>query len=557
MFTGALERRIQYLVLFCVVSMTLIVTPWISLDPINSPKFLVLGTCGFAVLGNLFPYLKRLIDSDARFLFYAVLLFLISLVASFLSSDSGKWQQLFGVYGRNTGLIAYLSLSLILLATVFVTNFSFARKLIWSLTATGIFNAIYGMVQWSGNDPINWNNLYNSILGTLGNPNFVSAHLGISGIAALSLGLEKSRNVVSRVILLGSVGLSFFVAFQSDSSQGLYIFVFGTVIVLYFRFLKPFHFLIKSSYWTLIATSLICGILGVLNKGPLASRLYETSVTLRGDYWRAGWKMTADNPFFGVGLDSYGDWYRASRGQSVVLRVGPEVTSNSAHNVFLDMSSSGGFFLLFSYLLIITIILRSCWRILSRIQNFDSIGVALVSAWLAYLIQSSISINQLGLAIWGWALGGSIIGYDLCKDGVDVPRVKERIARKPEQVPAAVVLTGTLGVFFGFLVSVWPAAQDINFRKALETGSVIEIEDAVNHFPRNNYYLVFASNLLQQSNFEEKALTLAKRATVENPRDFNAWKILAANPKIGDADKLIAIQKMRELDPFNMTLRQS
>ena len=91
MFPGALERRIQYLVLMCVLSMTLIVTPWASLDPINLPKFLILGTCGFAVIGNLAPYLKRMINSEAKLLAYSVLLFLLSLLVVFLLSDSGSW----------------------------------------------------------------------------------------------------------------------------------------------------------------------------------------------------------------------------------------------------------------------------------------------------------------------------------------------------------------------------------------------------------------------------------------------------------------------------------
>ena len=155
MFPRALERRIQYLVLFCVLAMTLVVTPWLSLDPINLPKFLILGTCGFAALGNLAPYLNRMINSGARFLAYAVLLFLASLLAVFSLSGAGTWFQIYGAYGRNTGLLAYVGLALMLISVVFVSNLNFSKKLIWVLIYTAIANAVYGFILWSGSDPVN------------------------------------------------------------------------------------------------------------------------------------------------------------------------------------------------------------------------------------------------------------------------------------------------------------------------------------------------------------------------------------------------------------------
>jgi len=534
--------------------MTLVVTPWISLDPINLPKFLILGTCGFAAIGNLALYLKRMINSEAKLLAYSVLLFLLSLLVVFFLSGSGIWSQVYGAYGRNTGLLAYVGLTLMLISVVFVSNLSFSKKLIWVLIITGMANAVYGFIQWSGNDPVNWNNPYDPIVGTLGNPNFVSAHLGIAGLASLALAVENSRRLVSRLILLVNVGLSLFVISQSSSSQGLLVFALGATLIFYFRFLSSLHVVVRIGYWLLVLAGSFVGTIGILNKGPLASFLYQESVTYRGDYWRAGWKMTVDNPIFGVGLDSYGDWYRFARTGAAALRRGPDVTSNSAHNVFLDISSNGGFLLLTTYLLIFGLIFRSAKRVLKKSQNFDAVGVGLVSAWVAYVIQSVISINQLGLAIWGWVLGGAIIGYDLYRDRPDAPRLKVKKGQRPEQVPAAVVLTGSLGLVIGFVVSVWPLAEDISFRKALESGDGAKIEVAAKEFPRNNYYYIYSAQILQENKFADKALDLARTAIAANPRDFNAWKMLIANPNLSESEKAAAIAKMKELDPFNNTL---
>ena len=534
--------------------MTLVVTPWISLDPINLPKFVILGTCGFAAIGNLAPYVKRMINSEARNLAFSVMAFLIVLLLVLFTSDANVWAQVFGAYGRNTGLLAYIGLALMLASVVFVSNLHFVRTLIWVLISTGIVNAIYGMVQWSGNDPINWNNPYNPIVGTLGNPNFVSAHLGIAGLASLALVLEKSRALVSRVVLLGNIVVSLFVIERSNSSQGLLVFALGSTIILYSRFLRTFHSIIRFAYWFVVVGVSVVGVFGILNKGPLASYLYQVSVTYRGDYWRAGWKMTMDNPLFGVGLDSYGDWYRFSRTEAAALRRGPDVTSNSAHNVFLDISSNGGFLLLGAYLLIMGLIVRSGLRVLRKSKDFDAVGVGLVSAWLAYVIQSVISINQLGLAIWGWVLGGAIIGYDLYRDRPVAPKISVKKGQRPEQVPAAVVLTGTLGIVFGFAMSVWPMAQDMSFRKALESSDGAKIEIAAQEFPRVNYYLVYSAQIFNENKVEDKAMKMARLAIAQNPRDFNGWKMLLANTQLSESERANAIASMKELDPFNNTL---
>ena len=325
-------------------------------------------------------------------------------------------------------------------------------------------------------------------------------------------------------------------------------------MIFYFRFLNSLHVVARSGYWLLALAVSIIGTVGILNKGPLASLLYQDSVTYRGDYWQAGWKMTLENPLFGVGLDSYGNWYRFARTEAAALRRGPDIISNSAHNVFLDISSNGGLLLLTTYLLIFGLIFRSALRVLKKLQNFDAVGVGLVSAWFAYVIQSVISINQLGLAIWGWVLGGAIIGYDLYRDRPDAPRLSVKKSGRPEQVPAVLVLTGTLGLVIGLMVSIWPLAQDSSFRSALESGDGAKIEAAAKQFPRNNFYYIYSAQILQENKIEDKALDLTRLAIASNPRDFAAWKLLAANPKSSESEKAAAIAKMKELDPFNKTL---
>ena len=57
-------------------------------------------------------------------------------------------------------------------------------------------------------------------------------------------------------------------------------------------------------------------------------------------------------------------------------------------------------------------------------QGQDRLLIAGVfAAWVAYLMQSIVSIDNIGIAIWGWVLGGAVIG---------ISRV--RPAAKPEEL---------------------------------------------------------------------------------------------------------------------------
>lgn len=551
MLVATLERRVQNLVLFALLGMTLVVTPWMNLDPINLPKYLILVVTGLALIGNLAPYLKQVLGAELRILVSGALSFLLALVIVFFVNFGGS-NQLHGAYGRNTGLLSYATLVIFLSAVVFVSNRRFLYRILKVLVFTGLFNAGYGLIQWAGLDPLNWVNPFNPILGTLGNPNFVSAHLGIAALASLALILGRVGLGVG-VLLVFNILLSLFVMYQSDSSQGLLIFALGAGLLVYLRFLR-FNFILGSIYLMGCATAISVGVVGILNRGPLAAYLYQDSVTYRGDYWRAGWRMTIENPLFGVGLDSYGDWYRLYRDEVAALRRGPDNISNSAHNVFLDISSNGGFLLLAAYLFVIGLIFRSAVRISMRPKEYDAIGAGLVVSWLAYLIQSIVSINQLGLAIWGWVLGGAIIGYDIYRDKSGTPKAKRESGKRPEQVPAKVVVSGSLGLIVGVLVSVWPMAQDIALRSALASADTTRILEAANRFPGNSHYFHYVGDVLLQNGLRVQAMEMAQKSIAYNPRDFNGWKLLIANPNLGEAERQKSILEMKKLDPFNNTL---
>ena len=58
--------------------------------------------------------------------------------------------------------------------------------------------------------------------------------------------------------------------------------------------------------------------------------------------------------------------------------------------------------------------------------------LALFSVWVAFQLQSLISLDQLGLSIWGWVLGAAIIGLSF--DGAAI--VAPPVAKGPKRLSA-------------------------------------------------------------------------------------------------------------------------
>lgn len=548
---SALEIRVQKSLLLGLVVATLAIAPQFLIDSINLPKLLVIAVCGFGLAGLLVSVRRELVFRVGGPLVIGLLAFAVVVLAVFFAGGA-SWSQLFGAWGRNTGLLSYLSLSAILLGAAYVSRAAFGLKVLAALVLVGGINGIYGFIQWRGWDPINWVNPYSPIVGTLGNPNFTSALLGLAASAGLAL-LFGKVSVRVRLLLVFLVVLMVAIAYESDAIQGVVVFLIGAAIVFYARFLRTGNVALRYSYLLAAVVGGVVSVLGTLQKGPLASILYQDSVTYRGDYWRAGWKMTVENPILGVGMDKYGEWYRASRTLAATERRGPEVTANSAHNVFLDISSNGGFPLLLAYGFLILLALRAGVRILRRKSEYDPIGVGLFVAWVGYMSQSLISINQLGLAIWGWALTGALIGYDRYT-AVEEKSEKNRDKKFIALTPAAIML-GFVGLLVGFFAGIGPVVKDAAFANAIKGADGNKVRAAAMQWPKDSYYFDFLALVFKENQMNKESIDQARLSVELNPRGFKAWELIYGNPEASESEKAEALARMKELDPNNPTYK--
>jgi O-antigen ligase len=542
---------------------TLAITPQFSYDPINLPKLAVISIGGFMALGGLVANFKSLLDPRYRLIQIACLAFIFDLFVVLFLSGTNTAQEVFGTFGRSTGLVAYLSLCLLLITGVMAASSHVISRFAIFLLITGGLSMVYGIIQLLGDDPVKWNNPYSAVIGFLGNPNFQSSFVGLSGVLALSMLIDGNKKKTTRLGYLGYLALALFVISATDSQQGFLVLLGGSILVILIWISKSN---LNAFTFPALASSLIGLVLvtlGSLNFGPLATLLYKDSVAFRGDYWRAGWEMSLQHPFFGVGLDSYGDWYRRTRSISATLRRGPEITSNASHNVFIDFSATGGFPLAAIYLLMMILVVVSAVRLLRRSKTFDPVVSGLIGVWVAYQAQSVISLNQLGLAVWGWIISGLIIGYEI-KSRVDLPHdpVKKIDKRgksasefsKNRVAPNALVGMFT-GLLIGLLVALPPLVSSVKFRSALASGDPGVVEQAAYIWPIEPFHMGQASGLLVGNKFEAQGLKVVTDAVEKFPDRFELWALLEKIPSATAEQKAEALVQMKRLDPNNPNLK--
>ena len=539
------------------IAATLLVTPLWSLDPINPIKMLVVVPVGFMCLGLVLANRGSVGWGKYKVALGLITAFVVWQVLVVLISGGEIYQQLFGSNGRNTGLITYLAFSLIFIGSIIGSSPAVIKQLILVVFIVGSASLTYGVVQALGADPFDWVNPYSPVFGFLGNPNFQSSLLGVLGTIVFGQFFVKKLKLQLKALIGLYLMVTLYVIRETNSQQGFLVLALGigVVVGLYFLQLKRS---LGIAYGLFSVVGFFAVLIGTLNKGPLASILYKDSVTYRGDYWRAGWNMTVDNPIFGVGMDSYGDWYRRSRTVEATLRRGPEVTSNAAHNVYLDISSYGGFPLLIIYVALMALVIFSAVKVLNRSTSFDPVFVGLFGGWIAFQAQSIISINQIGLAIWGWVLSGLIIGYEInTRNGlfVETTTKKGRIVGRPTQSTAGSVVALFVALVLGVLVGMHPYVASAKYKSALETSNSQVIQDAAYIWPLESARMIQVATLLNDNKLEANGLVVAVDATEKFPDNYAVWATLNAMKSATSEQKAQASTQMKRLDPNNPNLK--
>ena len=537
-------------ILFLTGLMPFSILPNSALDSINTPQLTVLITIGFIIFGLLIAGKDSISWRENRTIVTLLVIFNCMTLISAVASKGNLISQFYGASGRHTGLLTYLILSVIMFAAVILSNGVFIEGYLKILIGIGIVSTSYGLIQNFGFDPIDWNNTFSPVIGFLGNPNFHSALLSITGVPIFAGILLNRRSIKIQSIFLLTFILLLFTIYQTDSRQGIFSLAAGTGFILaswlYGSKKKKFlTILVVAAIF--IATFIVAGIFKI---GPFAEILYRRSNSARFYYWEAAWKMTTEHPFLGIGLDNYGDWYRRARSISSVETFGPDSVSDVAHNVFLEFSASGGFPLLTIYCGITTLGIISIVRVIRRQKEFSIRYSALAGAWIAYQLQSLVSINQLSLVLLGWTLTGLLVGYDLSEDSEQkLAKVKVRKKIKKEMHPKFVLILLISGLF-GFSIGAQPMIASIKFRESISSGDLQGVYKNANLFPNQSFRLYQISSILRENELELEALEVIEFGLERFPNYFPLWRLLSQTEGLSEPELESITSKLKSLDPY-------
>jgi O-antigen ligase len=486
-----------------------------------------------------------------------VALFLLQLILVIAVDNRDFAFKFYGTNARNTGVLAYLALTLLLLGSTVSASRVLILRYSIALVLSGFVAAIYGLLQQQGFDFYAFDNAYaTNVFGPFGNPNFQSAFMGISGTVALTWLLFSRVKLIYKLALAIFVGLALLNISQS-SEQGYLTLAAGVAssfIVYLFSTGK------KTLGAGVLTLSLLGGffvILGVFNRGPIADLIYKSSLQARGFYWQAALNMISEHPFAGVGMDGFGDWYLRSRTQEIA-NFNAGISADTAHNIPLDIGSGGGIPLLLIYLGLVLLALVSISRIIKRSDGFDLIFTSIVGAWFAFQAQSLISINQLGIGVWGWTLTGLIIGYELNTRGDEESVVSSRVKKakaKREQISALAVVSTFVFGGLGIAAATPPYVAAGKFYKALQTGDAEVIQPAAYLEPYDRSRFLYVARILVDNKLDERALVVLRDASKIYPDSFALWKIWASVPTASPGEITKAKAEMKRLDPFNPDLK--
>jgi O-antigen ligase len=537
-------------------------------DPFNSAKLIFLLITSAWLVGHLInsyrenPISLKSKDSIPTLL---VLSFIIFLFVSTLMTDI-VIVALLGETQRRNGFLAYLGLSIIFLFASRKINILYSLRVYKVAIITGIIVGTYGLIQIFGKDFIKWNNPYNSMIGTLGNPNFASATLAIlfllSFYGLFLRNIPKIYKLLAIIFLL--VGIIAIIV--SGSRQGLLTIFFSVIFYLSaFTYLK--YKKIGKLVLVLSLVSAMMATLGMLQKGPFASLLYKDSVSVRGYYWRAGIEMFKHSPLAGIGVDRYGTYFKEFREVGYPLKYGFDITSTNAHNTFIQLFATAGFFVGTAYLLLAGYVFYTGINLVRKSNEQERlISLGLLSSWVGFQAQSLISIDNLGISVWGWLLGGSLIGLSRnnqtgIRESLNInynSKTSNRVQINLFQpVISALILVPT--IFFSSVINNFE--KNLYFAGVLAVPSIPQNKEKVDDYSKMVLSSIFvdpsykyrAAVLLSNMGDQEKAFEIMSNLQKEDPRNLDYIRGLVYFEELREniLGVIVLREKISKADPWN------
>lgn len=537
------------------------------IDPLQQPKLLLLLLPAGWLLVTIVFFLLKSTVKQLSYLHGLYILFALGLIIDAFFTDL-TYTAFFGEFLRSMGALSYLSLAIVGLAAMISFDLTQIKDLQKVLLILGFLLSIYGLLQLWGHDPAMLRSSFSPIVGTLGNPDFISGLLGALAISAFWAFISFSK-LSSRIAISALFLLELFVIKKSGSSQGFLVVPIGISFLTTALLWKKKKPLGQALLITFAALS-VPVFLGLMNMGPLASRIYRATLLNRFDYWHAAINMGKGHLLTGVGLERFGDSYFQ---YAPTIRIVQTQRTDNAHNLFLQFFATGGLVLLIPYILLIVSIAWASVRIVPKLAGPARIDfLAIFSMWLGLLLLSFISIDNLGQTIWFWIFGGILAGAASKRETSTDTILKESIKRpKPKTVKKVKVKSNLfsqprisaciISILTLFIVvpplQISSQLDDLQHNKSKldRAGYLAKIEEISQNRLINTQSLIVLAGFATTIEEYDLAISISKQILAMTPRSFQANFLgaQASESSKNIQEAIIFRQNWAEIDPANPT----
>ena len=280
-----------------------------------------------------------------------------------------------------------------------------------------------------------------------------------------------------------------------------------------------------------LASSLVVVATGVTFFGSRIIDQLESGLDQRLTLWRTSFSIFSSNPIIGTGLETYSAHFTAHRPLSHAIEH-EFALSDSAHSVPIGMLSGGGILLAGAYLALLAVILRAGIQAVRRTSGHERLLYgAVLAAWLAYHLQSLVSIDTPSLVYTQWVLGGVLLAGG-ASEGLHrtlspvtpggAHKFPLRLGlRRWRALGATLLSVALVMLLFGSLTA--PLRADLSAFQAQEAfgrsdlqAAGDELLQAIRHQPRNGIYaegmaIVYGESGLYELEFSERVRSAGLR----------------------------------------------
>jgi hypothetical protein len=176
-----------------------------------------------------------------------------------------------------------------------------------------------------------------------------------------------------------------------------------------------------------------------------------------------------------------------------------------------------------SYLALIVLVAYSIAKGLRSGMSNDPYFMSASMSWISYQVQAAVSINQIGVGVWGWLLGGLIVGLTRVvphdSEASKLGRNRSKLTNKgPNTPPALAVMASVLTLSIGFILAYPPLKTDADYLAATKSGSAQLVADVSNRATANAFILSQAAGSASSAGLTDLTREIVSKLNERFPR---------------------------------------